>query len=184
MARGFGRRGADTIDEAPAVEFQAPEENTPAENTEVPANDEVQETPAVTAPAETEVPAPVETAETPKPKRAPVNVGEVIVRKSTRTDFTTRATPTDNNPVFLAAKGAEVDGEAVDILVDPDKIEAAKTVLRRAASPNKLNVGMHIAPAPYPIEETDEGPKAVVTFKVTSDKRKVTQRTDAVADNA
>ena len=132
MARGFGRRGADTIDEAPAVEFQAPEENTTV-NDETVALDtpnEVQETPAVTAPAETEAPAPVETTDTPKPKRAPVNVGEVIVRKSTRTDFTTRATPTDNNPVFLAAKGAEVDGEAVDILVDPDKIEAAKTVLR------------------------------------------------------
>ena len=168
MARFGSRREAGTqvLDDAPAVEFTEPT----TEPVEAESTDTVQEaTPEVQAEA---TPA--------KAKRAHVEVGAIIVRKSTRTDFSTRASTTDTNPVYLAAKGAEVDGEPVDILVDPDKIEAAKTILRRAASPKKLNVGMHIAPAPYPIEDTDEGPKAVVTFKVTSEKRK-TPVTDAVA---
>jgi hypothetical protein len=137
--------------------------------------------------------APTETAEqTAERKRAPrpaINVGNVVVRPSTRTDFTTRATPTESNPVFLAVKAAPLD-TPTDILVENDKrkIDGAISIMRRAGA--KLGVGMHIAPKGaegYPTEDVESldaddntvtTTYAVLTFK-TSAERQVRGKKDA-----
>lgn len=163
---GFGRRNTAAVkDEVPEVEFSAPDENVTVDETptdavtaEVEALANGEPTPEV----KTQVDADIENAiaesgsdgkgkrrGAPRGPRQPINVGDVIVRKSARTDFTTRATPTDNNPVFLAVKHAEV-GEPTDILVaaDEKKIAGTIAILRRAGT--KLNLGMHIAPKGTP----------------------------------
>lgn len=126
-----------------------------------------------------------ETAKQAEAKRAArplINVGTPIVRKSSRTDFTTRATPTDSNPVFLAVKNAALD-EPTDVLVENDskKVEGAISILRRAGA--KLNVGMHIAPKPYPTEEVDGKTYVVLTFKTSAERQvRGTKPTEVAAD--
>lgn len=121
--------------------------------------------------------------------RAPIQVGNVIVRKSERTDFSTRSTPTKNNPVFQAFENAAYD-EPTDVLVENDekKIQGAITILRRAGA--MLERGVHIAPKPYPTETIDGVDYAVVTFKKDEQRRTpgksddATGSTEAEADAA
>lgn len=112
--------------------------------------------------------------------RNPIDVGEVLVTKSTRTNFSTRSAPIESNPVFLAVKSAAAErqeridagadaataeSDAVDLHVDADKVEGVKNILRRSGQKDKLNVGVNIASAPYPVSDQGEG-KVVLTFKV------------------
>lgn len=218
MPRGWNRGGHTTVEENAPVEaptFQEPTfpvEVTPvAETSTYEENEDVarakttyDEAPAVEAQnidasLEGTYPQPqpeiaeIETAEqVTERKRAPrpaINVGHVVVRKSQRTDFTTRSTPTKSNPVFKAVEAAELD-TPTDILVENDerKIKGAISILRRAGA--QLNVGMHIAPKDadgYPTEDVESldaddntvtTTYAVLTFK-TSAERQVRGKKDA-----
>lgn len=180
-ARG-GEGGAVTVDfQEPVIEGITEEtvshDETPVEhieNTEGQTIDvgpvNVEETPVTDVIEQTET--PVEQTEVPaksadgkkRAPRLPINVGEVVVRPSSRTDFNIRNTPTETNPVFLAVKNAEL-GVATDILVQNDdkRISGAIALMRRSAGKNK--VGLHIAAKPYPVEEIDGVEYAVLTFK-------------------
>ncbi len=186
MARTrFGRNVVeDTQADAPVVEF-----NDGVEVGAVPTQDESTEGSdvQVTDVVEQEQVEATEDSKAEGAKRAPrpaISLGNVITRKSERTDFTTRATPTESNPVYLAVKNAEID-TPTDILVEntPDKISGAISILRRAAAPKMLNVGMHIAPKGaegYPTENVDGVEYAVITFK-TSAERQVRGKKSEVA---
>lgn len=120
--------------------------------------------------------APAEQATTDAAKRAPrnpIDVGEVVVTKSTRTNFTTRSAPIESNPVFLAVKAAKdereqsgaAESDPVDLHVDADKVEGVISILRRSGQKERLNVGVNIASKPYPASDQRDG-AVVITFKV------------------
>lgn len=182
MAFGTGRQRGGSKATTPAVDFVEPvvepaapsqDENVAAEAqpetkaNQAEANTEGTEgTVTVTDVVEPATDAKPESAETKAKRgaRPPINVGNVLVRKSTRTDFRTRTTPTDNHPIFLAVKGAAHE-DPTDILIENDekKIAGAISLLRRSGT--KLKIGMSIAPKPYPTEEQDGVEYAVLTFK-------------------
>lgn len=190
MARGrFGRTAeveAPTVDEPtftePTLDSQVSEPEVAVEEPTTEAAPEQQEesttvTDTLEAPTQEQATeqAAEQATETTERKRAPrpaINVGNVVVRKSERTDFTTRTTPTESNPVFLAVKNAELE-EATDILVENDerKIQGAISILRRAGA--KLKLGMHIAPkgTGYPTEEVEGTTYAVLTFKTSAERQ-------------
>lgn len=113
--------------------------------------------------------------------RKPIDVGTVTVRKSSRTDFSTRPTRLDSNPVFLAVKDAE-KGEPYDLVVEEGKEAGVISILRRAGQ--KLNVGVNIASAPYPAAEDQPG-HVILTFKTADrDVRKGKGTADAPAEQA
>lgn len=204
-------KGSTAVDETPAVAFQEPveQESTTEELTEQKAQDteaeykaEVYSTDTIdentegtdntvtdTAVVEqvtegTDAQAASTETQATERKRAPrpaINVGNVVVRPSTRTDFTTRTTPTETNPVFLAVKGAELD-VPTDVLVENDekRIQGAISILRRAGA--KLGVGMHIAPKPYPTEEVEGTEYAVLTFKTSAERQVRGKSTEVAAD--
>jgi hypothetical protein len=93
--------------------------------------------------------------------RPPIDVGDVIVTPSTRTDFSSRPSRITSDPVYLAVQAAEFD-QAVDLHVATDKVEAVKKRLRTASDPRHLKVGMTIVPG-TPSSDQDES-KVVVTF--------------------
>lgn len=100
------------------------------------------------------------TDETVKAKRAarpPIDVGTVIVRKSTRDpkDLTTRPSRITADPIYLAVQGADFD-EATDIVAHKDKVEAVNKRLRGVSDPKHLNVSMHIVPGNPQAYEVDE----------------------------
>jgi hypothetical protein len=100
-----------------------------------------------------------ETAPQKRAPRKPIDVGDVVVTESTVTEFATRATPMDSNPVALAVKNAE-QGRAYDLHVDADKVKGVLSILRRAGQ--RYGVGVNIAPEP---RQTDAEGKTIVTFK-------------------
>lgn len=115
---------------------------------------------------ETPAELPQETAEQAKrAPRKPIDVGTVQVRKSSRTDFSTRPTRLDSNPVFLAVKGAE-KGEPYDLVVEAGKEAGVISILRRAGQ--KLEIGVNIASAPYPVATDEETGEEIVGHVVLS----------------
>lgn len=194
MPRGWAdrnRRGA-AVDETPAevVETEtvadvAPVETESTEGEGTVSIDTVEAPQAEQADAQVAEATSEQTSERKRGPRPAINVGNVVVRPSSRTDFTTRATPTETNPVFRAVKDAPLN-TPTDILVENDdkKVQGAISILRRAGA--KLNVGMHIAPKGvdgYPTEEVEGTTYAVLTFKTDSERR-VRGRKAAEADTA
>lgn len=148
------------------------EENTTVESTDTtPATDDTQATP----PASTDAPATSGTDEAKRAARPALEVGEIVTRKSVRDDLKSRPSPTQSNPVFLAVKGADFD-TPTDLLVEADKVENVKKILRRAAQPELLNVGMTIFPG-HPVDE--ETGKLVVTFQKSREKKVKGKGSDA-----
>lgn len=180
MPRGWDalRKTAHATNIEPSfIEPEAPVNTkyTESENTEMtaPATAKVTSTPVAT-PTETEKPRRGAKKGVPRP---PINVGEVTARPSSRTDFSTRMTTTDSNPVFQAVKNAKLN-TPTDILVDNDerKIKGALSILRRAGT--RLEVGMHIAPKPYPTEKVNGVEKVVLTFKTSAERRVLKKKTE------
>ncbi len=101
--------------------------------------------------------------------RGPLDVGTVTARVSSRTDLKSRPSPTETNPVYLAVKAADFD-TPTDLSVDPDKVGAVVKILRRAAAPDKLNVGMTVFPG-NPVDEADPT-KVIVTFQKSAEKKR------------
>lgn len=108
--------------------------------------------------------------------RQPVDVGDVLVAPSTRTDFSTRPSRVAEDPVYKAVAAAEFD-VPVDIHALPGKVEAVKSRLRTAANPSHLKVGMHIAPT-TPASPEREG-HVVVTFVKTKERKEVKRKPKA-----
>jgi hypothetical protein len=119
--------------------------------------------------------------ETPTPAKRNTNVGEISVRTSTRTDLSTRVSPSDTHPVFLAVKEAPFD-TATDILVDPADVKTVIRIIRRSAQPDKLNVGMTVY-AGNPVAEEDPS-KVIVTFLKREERKTVTKKPKADASVA
>lgn len=121
----------------------------------------------VSAPAEDSTDTSDVQATEDKPKRAPrkpIDVGDVVVTTSERSDFKTRTVRMDSNPVAIAVRTAEA-GKAYDLHVDEDKVKGVLSILRRSGQ--RYNVGISIAPEP---RERDDDGKVIITFK-TGDKR-------------
>lgn len=125
-------------------------------------------------------PADGETPVAEKRTRPVIDVGAVEARPSSRTDFTTRVTPTMNNPIYAMVRDADYD-TPIDIACDPDKVDGVIKLLRRVSNKTLLNVGMRIAPAPYPI--ADDG-KALVSFKKVAQRKANKATADGPAEAA
>jgi hypothetical protein len=121
---------------------------------------------------------PTESKGNTKGKRGPrpaINVGDIVVTPSSRTNFATRATRMDSNPVYLAVQNADLD-TPYDLHVDEDKVAGVISILRRSGA--RLGIGVHIASGPHPASDQRDG-AVVLTFK-TGERQERKAKTEAV----